>query len=406
MAEATLVEFVKSALALGESRARIADVLSKAGWPADQVEDALGAFADVDFPAPVPRPKAYGSAREAFLLIVYFSLLGMVATQVGGLAFAWIDRAFTDQLTADSYGYQWANSGMRWSIASLLVGYPIFLLLGWRLAAKKRRDPDRRRSRVRAWLTYVTLIFAAGAFIGDLVAVVFQFLDGGLSTRFAAKAGVVGVISAAILWNFSREAERTSGGVDLAGRALAVLSTLFVFALVAWAFTVVRGPAAARERIGDETRVTNLIAMTRLADCHLTYFGALTADFPAMHAALTELGGRQPIGGGCTEPYPYDPSTGAEYRYRRLDADTYELCATFEGGWPEGDGTGEPARRTVRNYYSSANEQRTLQLPKGPGEACFTIDAVKFETDLRPRVGEVVSEDPAPPVEEVADPQP
>ena len=406
MAEATLVEFVKSALALGESRARIAEVLKKAGWPADQVEDALGAFADVDFPAPVPKPKAYGSAREAFLLIVYFSLLGTVATGIGGLAFAWIDRFFADDLAIDPFAYQWASSGLRWSIASLLVGYPIFLFIGWRLAAKKRRDPDRRRSRVRAWLTYVTLVFAAGTLIGDLVVVVYQFLEGDLESRFAAKACVVGVISAAILWNFSREAERTSGGVDLAGQALAVLSTLVVIALVGWAFSIVRSPAAARERISDETRVTNLVAMTRLADCHLTYFGNLSADFPAMHAALTELGGRQPIGGGCAEPYPFDPSTGADYRYRLIDADTYELCATFEGGWPEGDGAGEPARRTVSNYYSSANEQRTLQLPKGPGEACFTIDAVRFESDLKPRAGEVVSEDPPPPAEEVAQPQP
>ena len=402
MAEATLVEFVKGALALGESRARIAEVLKKAGWQADQVDDALSAFADIDFPAPVPRPKVYGSAREAFLLIVYFSLLGMVATQIGGLAFAWIDRFFTDDLTRDAYAYQWASSGMRWSIASLLVGYPIFLLLGWRLAAKKRRDPDRRRSRVRAWLTYVTLIFAAGAFIGDLVAVVYQFLEGGLTTRFAAKAGVVGAISAVILWNFSREAERTSGGVDLAGQALAVMSTLVVMALVAWAFSVVRSPAAARERIADETRVTNIIAMTRLADCHLTYFGALKSDFLAMQGALADLAGRQPVAAGCTESYPYDPSTGAEYRYRVIDGSTYQLCATFEGGWPEGDASGASVRRSISGHYSAANEQRTLQLPQSAGETCFTIDAVTFESDLKPRVGEVVSEDPPAPVEEVA----
>lgn len=401
MAEATLVDFVKSALALGQSRARIAEVLKQAGWPEDQIGDALGAFADVDFPAPVPRPKAYGSAREAFLLIVYFSLLGMVATQIGGLAFAWIDRFFADDLARDGYAYQWASTGLRWSIASLLVGYPIFLFLGWRLAAKKRRDPDRRRSRVRAWLTYVTLIFAAGAFIGDLVAVVFQFLDGGLQARFAAKAGVVGVISAAILWNFSREAERTSGGVDLAGQALAVLTTLLVAALVAWAFSIVRSPAAARERIADETRVTNIIAMTRLADCHYTYFNRLDGNFAAMQTALIELGGRSPVAAGCTETYPYDPSTGAEYRYRVIDTDTYEICAIFEGGWPEADDNGRPERRTINNYYSPANETRTLQLPATAGEACFTIDAVKFESDIDPRVGEVVSEDPPPTVEEV-----
>ncbi|MDZ7627657.1 MAG: DUF5671 domain-containing protein [Parvularculaceae bacterium] len=401
MAEATLVEFVKSALSLGESRGRIAEVLKKAGWPEDQIESALGAFADVDFPAPVPKPKAYGSAREAFLLIVYFSLLGMIATQVGGLAFAWIDRFFADDLVRDQYSYGWATTGLRWSIASLLVGYPIFLFLGWRLAAKKRRDPDRRRSRVRAWLTYVTLIFAAGALIGDLVAVVYQFLDGGLSTRFAAKAGVVGLISAAILWNYSRDAERMSGHADLLGQALAVLSTIVVAVLVAWAFSVVRSPGAARERISDETRVSNLVTMTRLADCHYTYYDRLDSSFAAMQTALADLGGRLPVAAGCTEPYPYDPSTGAEYRYRVIDENSYEVCAIFEGGWPEGDeGDGE-VRRTLNSYYSAANEQRTLQLPKSAGEACFAIDAVKFQTDIDPRIEDTVTEDPAPIVEEV-----
>ncbi len=376
-------------------------VLKAAGWPDDQVEDALGAFADVDFPAPVPRPKAYGSAREAFLLIVYFSLLGMIATQVGGLAFAWIDRQFADDLARGQTYYGYASSGLRWSIASLIVGFPIFVLLGWRLAARKRRDPERRRSRVRAWLTYVTLIFAAGALIGDLVAVVYQFLDGGLSTRFAAKAGVVGVISTAILWNYSRDAERTSARIDLAGRALALIAAILVAALVAWAFTIVRSPATARERVGDEQRVDHLIAMTRLADCHVTYFGALGADFPAMQSALVELGGRQPIGAGCTEATPLDPATGAEYRYRSIDADTYDLCAVFEGGWPEGDEKGANLRRTLNSYYTGANEQRTLQLPKAAGETCFEIDAVKFETDIKPRVGEVISEDPPLPAGEV-----
>ncbi|MFN3959872.1 MAG: DUF5671 domain-containing protein [Parvularculaceae bacterium] len=401
MADATLVEFVKGALALGESRARIAEVLKKAGWPDDQIAGALAAFAEVDFPAPVPRPRSYGSAREAFLLIVYFSLLGMVATQVGGLAFAYIDRLFADDLTRETHAYQWATSGLRWSISSLVVGYPIFLFLGWRLAAKKRRDPDRRRSRVRAWLTYVTLIFAAGALIGDLVAVVYQFLEGGLTARFLSKAGVVGVISAAILWNYSRDAERMTGGVDLPGRLLAIISTLVVAALVAWAFSIVRSPAAARARVADDQRVENLITMTRLADCHLTYFGRLDDEFPPMRAALAELGARKPIAAGCTEPEPIDPISGQAYRYRRLDADSYELCATFEGGWPAGGRGGAPARRTIGAYDAPANEQRTLQLPSGGGEACFTIDAVTFETDHEPRVGEVVSEDPPAPVEDV-----
>lgn len=396
MADAALIEFVKAGLSLGESRSRISEVLKKAGWPEDQVADALAAFAEVDFPTPVPKPKKYGSAREAFLLIVYFSLLGMVATQVGGLAFAWIDRNFTDELVNNQYSYQWASSGLRWSISSLLVGYPIFLFLGWRLASRKRRDPERRRSRVRAWLTYITLIFAAGALIGDLVAVVYQFLEGGLSSRFALKAGVVGLISGAILWNYARDAERTSARIDLISQALAIVATGSVIALVAWAFTIVRSPAAARERVADEQRIDHLVAMTRLADCHVTYFGSLSSEFSSMRSSLADLGSRQPISAGCSEPIPIDPISGNEYRYRKIDANSYELCADFEAGWPEGDEKGANLRRSLNSYYTGTVEKRALQLPKAAGETCFEIDAVAFDSDIKPLVGEVVSEDPPP----------
>ncbi|HXI87777.1 MAG TPA: hypothetical protein VNH64_09985, partial [Parvularculaceae bacterium] len=99
MADPALSIFVKEALAAGKSRGEISEALKRAGWPDDQAEHALAAFADIDFAVPVPRPRVYGSAREAFLYIVYFSLLGTVAGQLGSLAFAFVDKMFEDKLT-------------------------------------------------------------------------------------------------------------------------------------------------------------------------------------------------------------------------------------------------------------------------------------------------------------------
>ncbi|NWG91203.1 MAG: hypothetical protein HXY21_01660 [Parvularculaceae bacterium] len=401
MADANLVEFVKAALERGESRARIREALKKAGWPDDQVESAVGSFAEVEFPVPVPRPRSYGSAREAFLYIVYFSLLGMIAGNVGGLAFAFIDRQFADELARDAY-YSWATTGMRWSVASLLVGYPIFLFLGWRLAAKKRKDPERRRSRVHAWLTYVTLIFAAGALIGDLVAVVFQYLNGELQARFMAKAAVVGVISAAILWNYSRDVERHSSRIDLAGRALALVSMIVVGALVAWAFTVVRGPGAARYQMADEQRISGLMETTRLVDCHFTYAGAMPESLESMSAFLSDRAGRVPVADGCFRDLPTDPTSGGPYRYRAIDADTYELCAIFEFGWPDAEGDAREWQAGGYYYYPGAGQQqRKLQKPQSAGETCFEIDAVKFDAgeETAPDVVEVPEATGAPPQE-------
>ncbi len=397
MADANLVDFVKAALERGESRDRVRAVLTEAGWPADQIDSALSAFADIDFAVPVPRPRRYGSAREAFLYIVYFSLLGMIAGNTGGLAFAWIDHQFADRLSSYSYGGSFAATGLRWSVASLLVGHPIFVVLGWRLAATKRKDPERRRSRVHAWLTYVTLIFAAGALIGDLVAVVFQFLNGELQARFLSKAAVVGIISAAVLWNYSRDVERHSAKIDVAGRVLAIIATLVVGALVAWAFTVVRSPQAARQQASDEVRLAALIDVTRLVDCHYTYAGALPVNLEAMSIYLSERAGRSPVADGCSATVPTDPITGENYAYRIIEVNAYEICARFDYGWPEAVESDREWRPGGYYNFPTGGARRTLQKPTAPGDACFMIDAVDFEAAAADAASEIEADRAASP---------
>ena len=271
MAASAIDQFVRDAIAAGRTRDEIKDVLVKAGWPDDQVDEALTAYAEIDFPIPVPAPRRYGSAREAFLYIVYFALLGVVAGYVGVLSFALIEVLFADELSRRAA--QSDISNLRRAIASLIVGYPIFIYLGARLAVKQRRDPKRRESRVRIWLTYITLMFASLVLIGDLIAVVYQFLSGELGVRFLLKASVVGVISGAILWNFSRGVERADARPDVAGRVLAIATSIVVLGLVVWAATVVRSPNAARDSLADQRRIEDVGAIVRLIDCHRTYFG-------------------------------------------------------------------------------------------------------------------------------------
>ena len=45
----------------------------QAGWREDELTNALSAYADIAFPVPVPRPKPYLQAREAFLYLVSLS---------------------------------------------------------------------------------------------------------------------------------------------------------------------------------------------------------------------------------------------------------------------------------------------------------------------------------------------
>ena len=91
-----LVRFVREALAQRVSRPEIRSKLLAAQWPEDEVDSALDAFADIEFPIPVPRPKVYLSARDAFLYLALFATLYTSAISLGSLLYQFINWAIPD----------------------------------------------------------------------------------------------------------------------------------------------------------------------------------------------------------------------------------------------------------------------------------------------------------------------
>ena len=90
------------------------------------------------------------------------------------------------------------SSRVRFSVSSLIISWPLFVWLTWRIARAVSRQPLKRLSTVRRWLTYLTLFIAAAVLIGDLISLVYALLGGELSLRFALKALVVGTLSGSV----------------------------------------------------------------------------------------------------------------------------------------------------------------------------------------------------------------
>lgn len=190
--------FLKEGLERGLPREQLEEVLLEAGWPTDQVRSALGSFADVSFPVPVPRPKPYLSAREAFIYLVLFTTLYVSAFNLGSLLFELINRAFPDPSADPVASLEASREAIRWSISILIVTFPVFAFVSWRNDRAVRADPTLRLSAVRRWLTYLTLFVAASILIGDVTSVVYNLLGGEITTRFALKVFTVGVIAGAV----------------------------------------------------------------------------------------------------------------------------------------------------------------------------------------------------------------
>ena len=193
-----LIGFVRDALARGVERPQVEAALKQAGWDPKQVSAALGAFAVIDFPVPVPRPRTSLSAREAFSYLLLFSTMYVVAFQFGSLLFDFINTAFPDPASSSFERFQ--RESIRFSVSSLIVALPVFLYMSWLTNRETALDPAKRTSPVRRWLTYLTLFSAACVLIGDVTTLVYSLLGGELSTRFVLKVLVVGAIAGTIFW--------------------------------------------------------------------------------------------------------------------------------------------------------------------------------------------------------------
>jgi hypothetical protein len=195
-----LQPFVKEALEKGYKREAIRETLSAAHWPEDEIKKALDAYAEVDFPIAVPRRRPYLSAREAFLYLVLFMTLYISAIAFGTLLFQYINRWLPDPSLGYgySYGYDYSVDTIRSATASLIITFPIFLFLSAYLKKTLLRDPEKRSSKIRKWLTYLTLFIAAAVIIGDLITLVTNLLGGDLTLRFSLKVFTVLGISGTI----------------------------------------------------------------------------------------------------------------------------------------------------------------------------------------------------------------
>ncbi|MBT7884845.1 MAG: hypothetical protein HN641_13540 [Candidatus Marinimicrobia bacterium] len=202
-----LHQFVREALASGQSRESLNDVLIEANWPEDQVSKAINSFADIDFPIPIPKPAPYTPAKEAFIYLLLFTTLIITAISVGNLLFEYINKGFPD-LARSGISHR-SDSSIRMSLALTVISFPIYIFFTYYINRRIKSDRSNRNSKIRKWLTYITLFIAAGFVIGDLTTIVYKFLGGEMTLRFILKflsvGGIAGTIFSYYIWDLNKD---------------------------------------------------------------------------------------------------------------------------------------------------------------------------------------------------------
>jgi membrane-associated phospholipid phosphatase len=120
---------------------------------------------------PTNKPKI--SAKDLFINLGAFVALYTVVFSLINLLFTVINKAYP-QVNA----YYSSSANISWPVSIIIIFFPILVLMYWLLEKQYVLEPDRQRYGVHKWLSYITLFLSGFGFAGDLVAVLYYFLNG------------------------------------------------------------------------------------------------------------------------------------------------------------------------------------------------------------------------------------
>jgi Domain of unknown function (DUF5671) len=210
MSEA-LQEFLEAAKRQGASDESLVALLRGRGWPEDDVYRALADHYEKQSGVRVPAYKRSGSAKDAFLYLLSFSMLATWTIGLGSMMFTLIDRWIRDPLSPANNYYSGGSYQIADSLACIIVAFPLYLLTMRAILREVGLHPEKLESPVRKWLSYIALLIAAGVVVGDLITFLTYFLRGELTGRFMAKTSVVLVLAGGVFWYYLGSLQKGAG---------------------------------------------------------------------------------------------------------------------------------------------------------------------------------------------------
>jgi Domain of unknown function (DUF5671) len=268
------------------------------------------------------------SPRDVFMYLFATIALYFSAWSVINLLLQYISVAFPDALNQ----YYQPGSSIRWSMAVLIIIFPAYLWVSRFLRRDLVSQPEKSELRVRRWLHYLTLFLSALLIIGDLVALIFNFLEGELSLRFLLKVLSVLAVAAAIFWYYLYDLRIKGVAFNTQGKRIVYALIVAVAVVALYGFVVAGSPFRQRLARFDEQRVMDLqIIQDRIVHSYWIQKNALPKT-------LEDL--RDNISGYDS---PLDPEFIVPYEYRSTGKLTFELCALFSMPSEENNSITKPA---------------------------------------------------------------
>src|SRR3989344_882028 len=253
-----------------------------------------------------------GGPKDVFLHLLTIVALYVSAGSFVDMVFNYVNIWLPDPVSENYYSLISAYSSIRWSIATLIVVFPVYVWATWFLNKSYSALPAMREMKTRKWLLYFTIFAAAGIIIGDLVTLIYNFLQGELTLRFLFKILTVLITSGMVFGYYI---------LDLKNKAphkiFAYAVSLIMIIAIVVGFFVVGSPKEERARKFDEQRISNLQFIQSEIINHWTQKGVLPKNLDELKDDIR----------GVT--IPIDPENGSNYTYEVTGQESFKLCANF-----------------------------------------------------------------------------
>ncbi len=269
------------------------------------------------------RPKM--SPKDFFIYLGIALTLYSSAGSLLALLFAVINAKFVDALSG--YSYVSSTGTLQFTVSTLIVVFPLYLVLSWLVRKDIARDPAKATLAIRKWFTWFTLFIAGATVVGDLIALLNIYLGGEISIRFILKMISVLVIAGGIFGYYFYDMRRTAKGNTSVNKPLIAVAALFVLASILMGFVVIGTPKERRAQRFDEQRISDLSGI----QWEVLNYWQTRQQLPV---SLVDL---KDTFSGYTAPV--DPETGTAYEYAVKSGLSFELCANFARANTAGDTT-------------------------------------------------------------------
>ena len=213
--------------------------------------------------------------------------------------------------------YQYYSPSISFQVATLVVAFPIFILLSWLLQKTYLTDPSLREAPLKKFLSYATLFIAGAVVAGDLIAVIYMFLDGQeLTTGFLLKVLVLLVIAGGIFFYYLRDIRNIiSSGERNIWR---IVAAVIIVGSIILGFSVIGSPQAQRERRYDSQRISDLQSIQWQLVSYWQQKELVPANLSLLEDSISGF------------RVPNDPKTKQAYEYNKTGNLSFELCADFD----------------------------------------------------------------------------